>query len=306
MKPMAFEPFHGLIAAPFTPMHPDGTVNLAAIERQAAHLAANGVRGAFVCGTTGESLSLSVAERQQVAARWVACAGKELRVIVHTGHTSLPEAEALAAHAQRIGAAATAALAPCFFKPANAAALTDFCARLAAAAPALPFYYYHIPSMTGVGLPMAEFLAHAGGVIPNLAGVKFTHENLMDFAQAQEVADGRFDLLFGRDEMLLNSLPLGTRGAVGSTYNYSAPLYHRVIAAYNAGDMAAARRHQTEANRFISIMVRHGGLPAGKAIMGMAGVECGPVRLPLQALSPAQTGKLRAELEEAGFFQAIA
>ncbi len=76
MKSFAFEPLQGLIAAPFTPMHPDGTVNLAAIERQAAHLVATGVRGAFVCGTTGEGLSLSGAERREVAARWVARAGK--------------------------------------------------------------------------------------------------------------------------------------------------------------------------------------------------------------------------------------
>src|SRR5947209_17091760 len=98
----------GLVAAPHTPLHADGSLNLAAIECQAQLLLETGVRGAFVCGTTGESHSLTVEERMQVAARWLQVAGGRLPVVVHVGHNCLADARALAAHAQRIGADAIA------------------------------------------------------------------------------------------------------------------------------------------------------------------------------------------------------
>ncbi len=154
--------------------------------------------------------------------------------------------------------------------------------------------------------PALEQLQQTFGLIPNLAGVKFTFENLMDFRQAQQFADGRYDMLFGRDEMLLSSLPLGTRGAVGSTYNYSAAIYLRVIAAFAAGDMVRACQEQSKANEYIAIMVRYGGMVAAKVIMKLVGVDCGPVRLPLQTLSAAQVEQLQSELDRAGFFEAIA
>lgn len=297
--------FEGLIAAPFTAMHPDGSLNLDRIEQQAGHLLATGVRGAFVCGTTGEGASLTLQERFAVAARWVEVAGRDLSVIVHTGCNCLADCRALAAHAQKVGAFATAAMPPSFFKPATVVDLAECCAQIAAAAPGIPFYYYHIPSMTGVNFAMAQLLPVAGKRIANFAGVKFTCENLMDYAQAFALDGGRFDMLFGRDELLLAGLGMGARGAVGSTYNYSAAIYLRVMAAFAAGDLAEARRQQAMAVESVALMLKYGGLPAGKAIMNMVGVDCGPVRLPLRTLSPEQQKSLRTDLDEAGFFDNV-
>jgi N-acetylneuraminate lyase len=298
------KPHHitGLISAPFTAFKADGSLNLNLIEKQAASLVANRVAGAFVCGSTGEGQSLTLAERMQVAERWTAVADKKLRVIVHTGHTCLADAKTLAAHAQKSKAAAVGCMAPYYFKPPGIRELAQFCAAVAASAPALPFYYYHIPSMTGVSFPMAEFLPVARELIPNLAGVKFTFENLMDFAQCVRMDDGRFDMLFGRDEILLAGLSLGARGAIGSTYNYSAPVYHRVIAAFAKGDLATAQKEQAHAAELIAIMIRYGGLPAAKVMMGFIGLDCGPVRLPLRNLTADQQTALRRDLEQAGFF----
>ena len=110
------------------------------------------MRGAFVCGTTGEGQSLTSDERRQVAARWCAAAPKHFRVIVHVGHASLAEAKALAAHAAQIGAAAVAATPPYFYKPRTAEDVAACCAEIAAAAPGLPFYYYHFPDITGIDI----------------------------------------------------------------------------------------------------------------------------------------------------------
>ena len=299
---MNFKPLTGLVAAPFTPFHPDGSVDYRVIARQAASLAANGVTGAFICGTTGEGLSLTTAERMGVAEEWMKVAPDSLRVVVHTGHAGLADSRTLATHAEKIGAAGVGCFAPCFFKPAAIPDLVRFCQSVASAAPDLPFYYYHIPSMTGVNFAMADFLRAAGETIPNLAGIKFTYENLMDFGLCLELENRRFDMVFGRDEMLLAGLGIGAKGAIGSTYNFAAPVYQRIIAAFEKGDLVTARAEQARANAMIEIFVRHGGLPAGKAIMQLIGLDCGPTRIPLRTLSTDQLAQLRRELEAVGFF----
>jgi len=292
----------GLIAAPHTPFNSNGDLALDVIPRQAAVLAHNGVSGAFVCGTTGEGYSMTVTERRQVVEAWRNATPAGLKLVVHVGHLSLGDSIDLARHAAQSGADAVATIAPNFFKPTGTAELVAWCERIAAAAPSLPFYYYHMPAMTGVAISATDFLNQANGRIPNLAGVKFTHEDLADFGQATNVADRRFAVLFGRDEILLDGLALGAKGAVGSTYNFAAPLYHQIIRSFEAGDLEAAKRDQKRAWDFIAVLGKFGGLSAGKAVMKLIGVDCGPVRLPLRALTAADEAGLRAGLERVGFF----
>jgi N-acetylneuraminate lyase len=299
----SFAPLTGLIAAPFTAFNNDGSVKLSAIEKHVASLLENGVTGAFVCGTTGEGVLLTVTERMQIAERWQQVSKGQLNLIVHVGHTSVADARALAEHAQKIGAQGVASLSPFFFKPGNVEDLAAFCAEIATAAPELPFYYYQIPSMTGVNIAAASFLRAAAPLIPNLAGVKYTFENLMDFAECVRMEGGRYSIVFGRDEILVAGLSMGARGAIGTTYNFIAPIFHEIIAAFEKGDLATAREKQAEANAIIQIFIRYGGLPAGKAMMKMIGLDCGPVRLPLRTLGDVQEAQLRKELEAAGFFQ---
>lgn len=292
----------GLVAAPYTPLHEDGSLNPDAVPALADLLWEAGVRGAFVCGTTGECHSLTVDERREVAERWVRAAAGRMLVVVHVGHHCLPDAQALAAHAARCGADAIAALAPSYFKPATAADLVDFCAEVAAAAPGLPFYFYHIPSLTGVTLSAAEFLRQGAERIPNLAGVKFTHNDLMMLQECLTVAGGRFDVVYGSDETLLAGLALGVRGAVGSTYNYAAPVYRTVLRAFEAGDLEAARHAQRKSVALVRILFDFGVFAAGKALMGMLGVECGPVRLPLRGLAAADKRSLYERVRDLDVF----
>jgi N-acetylneuraminate lyase len=296
--------FRGLVAAPFTPFHADRSLNLDVIPAYARFLRDNGVGAAFVCGTTGEGLSLTLEERLRIAERWVACADDRLRVIVHVGHTCLADARTLTAHAAKIGASAVSALTPCFFKPRSNAEVVNWCEAVASAAPALPFYYYNIPSMTGIDYPVVDFLAQAQARIPSLAGVKYTHENLPDYKACVAFAQGRYDILFGRDELLLEGTDAGALGAVGSTYNYAAPLYLRLLAARAADQATEARTLQDTAIKMIAICngigVTH--LAASKALMAMLGVDCGPVRLPLAQPDATQLATLRTRLNEIGFF----
>jgi N-acetylneuraminate lyase len=293
----------GLVAAVHTPFTPAGDLALEVVEKQAAHLLITGVGTAFVGGTTGESHSLTVAERLALAERWLAVArGTPLRVVVHVGANCLADGRALAAQAQELGAAAVAALAPSYFKPRTVADLAACCADLAGAAPGLPFYFYDIPSLTGVTLPAYELLETAGDRVPTLAGVKFTNPDLMAYQLCLRAGGGRFDVPWGTDEALLGALAVGASGAVGSSYNFAAPVYGKVMEAFARGDLAAARDHQFRSVRLIRALAGHGYMAAAKAVMGMLGVPVGPPRLPFAPLGPAGVARLRAELEALGFF----
>ena len=293
------ERLRGLVAAVHTPFHADFSLNLAVVEKQAEHLLAHKVTGAFVGGTTGESSSLTVEERLALAGRWSEVVrGTPLKLIVHVGGNCLADARTLARQAESIEAWGISALAPCYFKPATIGDLVTSMAAIAGCAPTLPFYYYEIPSLTAINLSPSAFLEAASEEIPNLSGIKFTSNNLMEYQLCRDQDEGRFDAVFGFDEMLLAALALGAQAAVGSTYNFAAPLYHRLIKAFEEGDLATARAEQLRSVRLVQQLVRLGFMASAKATMQGLGVDVGPPRLPHRALSAAEARQLREELDK--------
>ncbi|MGE9290593.1 MAG: dihydrodipicolinate synthase family protein, partial [Puniceicoccales bacterium] len=263
-----------------------------------------GVVAAFICGTTGEGASLTSEERKAVAESWMRERPEGFHIIVHVGHTSRAEACRLAEHAESIGVDAISSMAPFFFKPQDTEDLFDWCGAIAGSAPSLPFYYYNIPSMTGVTIPACELLELSGGRIENLAGVKYTYEDMDGYRACLGFEKGKYDILFGRDELLLEGWQAGARGAVGSTYNYASPLYLKIIDSVESGDLNEARRLQDLSIAMIdvcnSVGVSH--LAASKALMALLGVDCGPVRNPLKPITVVQRGEMLKRLEKIGFF----
>ena len=295
---MVYRKNRGLIAAPFTPMNSDGTLNLDLISSYAQYLKKSGVKGVFVNGTTGEGFSLSSEERKKLAESWLQ-ARQGLNLIVHVTCQSPVESVALAEHAADIGVDAIGMAAPSFYTP-ELEELVGFCREVAGHAPELPFYYYHIPSKTGTVFSMFEFIQRAAAKIKSFAGIKFTHYDIMDYQRCLEYAGGRYDILFGRDEYLLAGLAVGVQGAIGSTYNYAAPLYTRMITAFNEGDLETARRCQTRSHGLVRLLIEGGNdIACGKAIMKhLGGIDCGPCRLPLPLFSEEQERWLRKELQD--------
>ncbi len=295
----------GLVAAAHTPFNKDASLNLAGVEKQAAHFLKNKINVAFIGGSTGESHSLTMEERRQLAQRWLEVArGTELQVIVHVGSNCITDAAALAAHAQKVGALAISALAPSYFKPKSIADLIHCCAAIASAAPKTPFYFYDIPVLTGVSLSMPDFLAQGRKQIPNLAGIKWTNADLYSYQLCQHVP-GNFDLPWGNDEYMLAALALGAVGAVGSTYCFAAPVYHRLMEAFVVGDLVTAGKEQYRSCQLVQTLAGYGYMGAAKATMKMLGVDVGPARLPNTNLNKEQVKELRAKLEALGFFEWI-
>jgi N-acetylneuraminate lyase len=284
-------------------MDASGELALARVPAQVEHLISDGVAGVFVCGTTGEFASLTLDERRRTLDAFVQHAAGRVPIIAHVGHTCLRDACALATHAASAGATAIAFSPPTYFIPESIDVLVESCAAVAAAAPDMPLCYYHIPSMTRMALSLAEFLRAAGPRIPSLAGAKYTCEALDDFLQCLRLGDGRFTMMFGRDEMLLSALVLGARSAVGTTYNFAAPVYRALWDAFDAGDLETAYVWQYRAAQMVGIMRHHGGVRASKAIMQLIDCDCGPVRLPLEPVGDDERQAIRNELSTLGFFQ---
>lgn len=302
---MNFQHLQGLIAAPFTPMHTDGTVNTGIVPAYYNMLKLNGVTGAFICGSTGEGVSLTMPEKKAVAQAWADSSkdDRDFKVMLLLGGTSIADCIDLARYAQKTGLYAVSFTAPFYFKPANAQMLASACAEIASAVPGMPFYYYHIPVLTGVNIPMYDLLQAVDGKIPNFAGIKYTHEDFMDFLMCMSFHNGKYDMLWGRDENMLPALSIGTKGAVGSTYNYAAPLYHQLMRAFDGHKFEEAARLQLKAIEMIRLLGKYGGIATGKSYMKLIGMDCGEFRLPVKNMSLREFELFKEDVAAIGFSQ---
>lgn len=295
----------GLIAATFTPFRPDGAVDFDRIPTMVDFVLRQGADGIYALGSTGEGPSLTTEERRRVAEALVRANAGRVPIVIQVGHASIAESCGLARHAAEVGADAFSATPPSYFKPENVDVLVACMAEIASAAPALPFYYYNLPGVTGVRFDMVTFLAKAAAVIPNLRGIKFSDLQVYEMSACVDFADGRYDILFGADEMMLSGFVGGARGAVGSTYNFAGPIFQRVIAAFQRGDLATAAAEQRHAARMIDVILKRGGRGGLKAAMAIVGCDCGPSRLPLVTPSVQVSAAIASGLEEMNFFASI-
>ncbi len=287
---MKIKHLEGLIAAPFTPFHLDGSLNLELIPAYYEFLKSNGVKGAFICGSTGEGVSLSIQEKKSVAEAWSECTKRDsdFTLMMFLGGTCIADCQELAIHANKIGVDAISFTAPFYFKPANAEMLAKACHQVASVVPDMPFYYYHIPVLTGVNVAMYDLLQVVDSTIPNFAGIKYTHEDFMDYQSCLTYQNGKYDMLWGRDENMLSALVLGAKGSVGSTFNYAAPLYNQLIQAFNDNNLETARNHQMTSINMIRLLGKYGGIATGKAYMKKVTLDCGEFRLPVKNMGEAQ------------------
>ena len=275
----------GLIDAPFTPFYENGEVNYEPIEAYAQMLAKNGLKGVFINGSSGEGYMLTEEERMKLAERWMEVAPEGFKVIVHVGSCCVKASKMLAEHAQKIGAWGIGAMAPPFPKVGRIEELVKYCEEIAAGAPNLPFYYYHIPAFNGAFLPMTELLKAVDGRIPNFAG--------------------KFDMLHGQDETILPSLAMGgAQGGIGGTTNYNGINLVGIIDAWKAGDIEKARELQNFSQEVINVICHYrGNIVGGKRIMKLIGLDLGKNRTPFQNMTDEEETRMKAELEAINFFE---
>lgn len=280
----------GLVAATFTPLTLEGEINLSVIGPYIDYLIEKqGVKIIFVNGTTGESMSFTVAERKALAEDWCNKAkGKMDQVVVHVGCMSLKDSQELARHAAQIGADGISVISPSFFKPKTAADLRAYLREVASAAPTLPFYYYHLPAVTGVKIPARDVLNGIDALIPSFSGVKFSASDLVDLGLCVSNGRPQWSVVYGVDEQLLAGLAMGANGAVGSTYNYVGSQMNKLLTHFENGDVSQARTIQFKLQELISFAISIGfDLGMNKQLTSdVSGLSLGPPRLPLIPCAP--------------------
>ena len=301
---MQFEKIKGLIVAPFTPFDKNGELDLSPIPAYGKLLQNNGLIGVFINGSSGEGYMLTVEERMKLAEKWVSTAPEGFKVIVHVGATCIKDCHKLAQHAQEIGAFGIGAMASPFPKAGRVEELVKYCEEIACGAPDLPFYFYHIPVLNGAYLPMLPFLKAAEDRIPNLAGIKYTYENLYEYNQCMLYKDGKFDMLHGQDESILNGLIMGgAQGGISGTGSYIGNVLVGIIDEYNKGNIEKARELQNYAQDVINVIAKYrGNIVCGKRIMKFLGLDLGINRTPFQNITDEEEAIIRKELEAIDFF----
>jgi len=296
---------NGLIAATFTPMHENGSLNLAMIEPYVQHLLSLGVKHAFVNGTTGEAHSLTVDERKAVAEAWIKHGRSKLdKIIVHCGTGNLVETKELIKHAAGIGVDCVAVVGPTYFKPANLADLIEYCAEAAKEAPNTPFMYYHIPSETGINVRIADFFQQAHDKIPTLIGAKFTSSDLQDALTGSLLFNGKYDIMLGAEGIMLGALSMGIKSFIGISFSIVGKTCNRLIKAFEEGNLTLAREEQIRIVEFMNRTHKVGDcknlIASLKAVTTQyyPALKLGPPRKPITPISSSRLEEIKAKLEE--------
>lgn len=293
--------FKGLIAAPISPMKKNGEIDLERVEDLVKLYRKNGVNGAFICGTTGECSSLRIDEVKDYAKEWKRV-GEGITQILCVGGDNIQEMQELAAYGAELEMDGISMLSPYYFKPKSEEDLLRLCQEVSGAAPGIPFYYYHIPVLSGTYFSMRKFIGLAQETLPELKGIKFTFNDLYDFYRCRAFEEGKYEMFWGTDEVLLSALAAGANGAVGSTYNYAAPLYNQIIKAFQNGNLEEARSLQDKAVQMVELLIAYGGTGATKAFMKIIGLDCGEYRAPVSNPSSKEVKELEVQLKKIGFF----
>jgi len=293
-----------IMAAPCTPMLPDGEVNFERFEPYVNQMVKTGISGLFVNGTLGEGMSLTNAERKESLEKW--CSLKRDRfksIIVHCGAGGIKDTIELVKHAASVsGVDAIAVMCPTLFKPTCIANLVRYLTEIAQHAPNTPFLYYDINVLTNVVFDTAEVVRQCKASIPTFSGIKYSCRELGNYdAALMECENGRYKMAVGTvDEEWLPWLPFGAQ--VPICHSIMGSIHKKTKAAFLAGDMKTAAESQRLAQKVGVVKRRFGpDIPVSKAIVKMMGLDLGPVRLPLEELTPQAYGQLQQDLKTIGF-----
>lgn len=294
---MDYEEMKGAYSALFTPYTRDNRINIEMIGRMVEHQLANGLRGFFVGGTTGESLLLTLNERKQVLEAVIAANRGRGKVIAHVGCVRTEDAVSLARYAADVGADWISSIPPVYFAQTFEGTVYHY--RQIAEATDLPFMVYAFNTTVEPERDAQLFK------IRNLKGMKFTNSYYYSIQQLRRRLDEPALFLSGKDELLTAALGMGGfQGGIGTFYNLLPRHFAEICRLVNdANDAAAARPLQAEVNEVIAVMFRHNSLAYAKAMMRFIGLDCGPCRGPIAPLTEEQHARLAEELRVQGILR---
>jgi len=277
-----FNGMAGAYAAMFTPYDKKGRVDADTICRIMDYGYANGLRGFYLAGTTGEWWLLSMDERKQIYSAAAKANGGRGKLIAHVGANSTDDSVELAKYAADIGIDWISAVAPQLYRTSFDATMYHY--RRIASATDLPFMIYSF----GAALVPERDIRFFD--LPNVKGMKYTGRDYYA-AQCLKRKLGKETIWFaGCDEQLLCGLALGNvfSGGIGTTYNIIPAHFAKICALAAKGDFQTAAKWQDEANRVVELMIESDNWSYRKAMMKFIGIDCGWFRSPFEPLTSRQ------------------
>jgi 4-hydroxy-tetrahydrodipicolinate synthase len=286
----------GSIVAIVTPMHEDGSLDLAAFRGLIDFHIEQGTDGIVVVGTTGESPTVNVEEHELLIAEAVGHAAKRIPIIAGTGANSTKEAIELAAFSKKAGADASLTVVPYYNKPTQEGLYLHF--KAIAEAVDMPHILYNVPGRTVADLANDTVLRLAQ--IPNIVGIKDATGNIERGSDLLQRAPKHFAVYSGDDASTLALLLLGAHGNISVTANVAPKLMHEMYVAARNGEVAKAREINSRLLALHSkLFVEANPIPVKWAVARM-GLMKNALRLPLTPLSQSCHAVVEAALRQAG------
>ena len=275
--------YHGIIPAFYACYDDNGNVSTERTEAFAEYLFNKGVKGLYVCGSSGECIYQSKEERKAILEAVMEVAKGKMTIIAHVACNNTADSMELAAHAESLGVDAIASIPPIYFKLPEES-IAQYWNDISSAAPNTDFVIYNIPQLAGVSLTMPLFKEMLKN--PRVIGVKNSSMPTQDIQMFK--AEGGDDIVVfnGPDEQFVAGRAIGAEGGIGGTYGVMPELFLKCDELIKAGDLDNARKIQYAINEIIYAMCacKCNMYAAAKEVLRLQGIDIGDARKPLAGL----------------------
>ncbi|RZS92759.1 4-hydroxy-tetrahydrodipicolinate synthase [Cuneatibacter caecimuris] len=290
--------FKGAGVAIVTPFTEDDQVNYEQLGQMIDYQIENGTDAIIICGTTGESSTLTHEEHDECISFAVRHTAGRVPVIAGTGSNSTAEAIRLSTHAEKAGADGLLLVTPYYNKATQSGLIAHYTAI--ARSVNIPIILYNVPSRTGCNI-LPETAVQLAKSEPNIVGIKEASGNISQVAKLAHLAEGCIDIYSGNDDQILPILSLGGIGVISVLSNVAPGMTHDLVASYLAGDVETSRKLQLDCMDLCGALFCEVNPIPVKAALEMVGWKnASALRLPLSPMAPANADKLRDELAKMG------
>ena len=290
--------FKGAGVAIVTPMHEDGSINYDKLEELIEYQIANSTDAIIICGTTGESSTMTHGEHLKTIKFAIDKTAGRVPVIAGTGSNCTETAIMMSKEAASYGADALLLVTPYYNKATQKGLIAHYTA-IADAVPETPIILYNVPSRTGCNI-LPETVAALCKNVKNIVGIKAASGDLSQIAKMMSLADGAIELYSGNDDQVLPILSLGGQGVISVLSNVAPRETHDMVMKYLEGDLDGARKLQLDMIPLISALFCEVNPIPVKTALNLMGKEVGPLRMPLCEMEPANQEKLAKAMRDAG------
>lgn len=289
--------FTGAGVAIVTPMHENGDVNYEKLSEILEEQIAGGTDAIIICGTTGESSTLTHEEHLDVIRYTVEKVAKRIPVIAGTGSNCTATAIYLSQEAEKAGADALLLVTPYYNKATQNGLIAHYTAICNEVN--IPAILYNVPSRTGCGL-QPQTVATLVKDVENIVGIKEASGNISTVAQIMHLCDGNVDLYSGNDDQVVPLLALGGIGVISVLSNVAPAYVHDMCYKFFSGDIAGSRRMQLDALPLVDALFCEVNPIPVKAALNMMGKEVGTLRAPLTEMEDAHKKVLKKAMMDLG------